>query len=242
MGSPPDLPDGPKAPGASGDQSGAVIEDIDNISRTSTNGGVSLSGTYNSAQEYIDALNAETTWVTYDKATNTASITSIADFTAAMKNASKGLGAFDELDRGQGENEIFGVDGSSSHSDAALASILESLGADEAADYPSDLNAVDELGVTVEQRLAMYTPLYYLLESEDGFGTSTIAKFWRIRTGIAQSDTSLTTEVNLALALQNSEAVESVDFASVWGRKHTEAETIGNSKENFVLWVEECTQ
>lgn len=31
-----------------------------------------------------------------------------------------------------------------------------------------------------------------------GYGTSTVAKYRRIRTGIEQSDTSLTTEVNLA--------------------------------------------
>jgi len=48
---------------------------------------------------------------------------------------------------------------------------------------------------------SVYTKLETLSESEDGYRSSTPAKHWRIRTGIAQSDTSLTTEVNLALAL-----------------------------------------
>ena len=86
----------------------------------------------------------------------------------------------------------------------------------------------------------MYTPLYYLLESSDGYGTSTAAKYWRIRTGIAQSDTAVTTEVNLVLALENYDGVESVDFATIWGAGHTEAERTGNSTDNFIAWVNEC--
>ena len=58
---------------------------IDNISRTTTSTtGVTISGTYATAQDYIDALNANGTWVTYDAASNTAAITSVADFCTAM--------------------------------------------------------------------------------------------------------------------------------------------------------------
>lgn len=88
----------------------------------------------------------------------------------------------------------------------------------------------------------MYTPLYYLMESSEGYGTSTPAKYWRIRTGICQSDTALTTEVNLALALESNDAVSSVDFATVWGQGHTMAERTGDSTSNFIAWVMECTQ
>ena len=82
--------------------------------------------------------------------------------------------------------------------------------------------------------------LYYLLESEVGYSTSIPAKYWRIRTGIAQSDTSLTTEVNLALALQNYDGVESVDFATVWGQQHVKAERTGSSTVIFINWVDDC--
>ena len=86
----------------------------------------------------------------------------------------------------------------------------------------------------------MYTPLYYLLESSEGYQTSTVAKYWRIRTGIAQGDCALSTEMNLALALQNYEGVESVDFETIWGAGHTQAERTGNATENFIAWVHEC--
>ena len=217
------------------------FEELDDITRNETASGVSLSGTYETAQDYIDALNAEREWVHYDAATHTASITSIEDFVLACKSASKNLGAFDQLDGGQGENTLFGYgDGNGAHFDAALADILNALGSDYAADYAEDLAKQDSEGNTVDYRVNMYTPLYYLLESSEGYQESTVAKYWRIRTGIAQGDCSLSTEMNLALALENDERVESVDFETIWGAGHTQAERSGNSTDNFIAWVNAC--
>ena len=42
-------------------------ENEDGINRNETSSGVTLSGTYETVQDYIDALNATTEWVTYDK-------------------------------------------------------------------------------------------------------------------------------------------------------------------------------
>lgn len=86
----------------------------------------------------------------------------------------------------------------------------------------------------------MYTPLYYLLPSSEGYETSNTATYWRIRTGIAQGDTSLCTEVNLALAAENYSDDTQVDFETVWGLGHTMAERTGDSTENFINWVAEC--
>ena len=217
------------------------FEDIDDITRNETTSGVSLSGTYETAQDYIDALNAEREWVHYDAATNTATITSIEDFVLACKSASKNLGAFDQLDGGQGENTLFGYgDGNGAHFDTILADILNELGSEYAADYAEDLAKQDSAGNTVDYRVKMYTPLYYLLESSEGYQESTVAKYWRIRTGIAQGDCALSTEMNLALALENDERVESVDFETIWGAGHTQAERSGNSTDNFIAWVNTC--
>ena len=218
-----------------------AYEEKDNISRTGTSNGPTISGTYETVEDYIEALNANGTWVTYDASTNTASITGVEDFVKAFKSVSKGLGAFDQLDAGQGENALFGYgDGQGAHFDEMLSEILNDLGNEYAPDFTDDMQKTDFAGYTVEQRLNMYTPLYYLLESEKGYGTSTPAKYWRIRTGIAQSDTSLTTEINLALALQNYDGVESVDFATVWGQQHVKAERTGSSTANFISWVDDC--
>lgn len=217
-----------------------AIEDVDNITRTTNEGGVAISGTYQTVEDYMAALNADEEWVVYDAATNTATITSVAAFCAALKRVSKGLGAFDQLDRGQGENTLFGIAGTPAHFDATLASILQQQGSAYAADYASDLQLTDAQGTTMQTRVNMYTPLYYLLATSEGFGSSEPAKHWRIRSGINQGDTALTTELNLALALKADNRVQSVDFAAVWGQGHTEAERTGTSEENFIAWVKGC--
>jgi len=211
---------------------------MDGVDRNLSTGGVTLSGTYETAQDYINALNADGTWVNYDSATNTATITSIADFTNACKRASKGIGAFDALDESQAENTLFGYgDSTTSHFDATLADLLKD---DETygAAFTEAMEKTDSEGNTVTERGNMYNPLYYLSSYYDGYQESTVADYWRIRTGIAQSDTSLTTEVNLALALKNYGA--DVDFATIWGEGHTMAESTGDSTTNFIEWVNKC--
>lgn len=212
----------------------------DGIDRNETTGGISLSGTYETVEDYIKALNADTTWVTYDSGTNTATITSIADFVSALKIASKDLGAFDALDKSQGENILFGDgDGEGKHFDAVMGELLK--GSDYETEYTEDLARVDALGVSVADRVNMYNPLYYLSGYYKGYQTANVASYWRIRSGINQSDTALTTEVNLALALQNY-GVTDVDFETVWGQAHVEAERTGDSSTNFIEWVKECCQ
>lgn len=211
---------------------------MDGVDRNLSTGGVTISGTYETAQDYIDALNADGTWVNYDSATNTAAITSIADFTNACKRASKGIGAFDALDESQAENTLFGYgDGTTSHFDATLAELLKD---DETygAAFTEAMEKTDSEGKTVTERGNMHNPLYYLSSYYDGYQKSTVANYWRIRTGIAQSDTSLTTEVNLMLALKNYGA--DVDFATIWGEGHTMAESTGDSTTNFIEWVNKC--
>ena len=233
-----------KARGPKGDK-GEMIPDgnfIDNneadgIDRNLTSGNITLSGTYETVQDYINALNAEKTWVIYDENTNTATVTSIADFVSALKPASKDLGAFDALDQSQGENVLFGYgDGNGAHFDPTMAKLL--TGSDYAAEYSEDLARTDALGNSVAYRVNMYNPLYYINDYYEGYGSSNVASYWRIRTGINQSDTALSTEVNLALALENYGA--DVDFETVWGQGHVEAERTGDSTSNFIAWVGEC--
>ena len=209
----------------------------DGIERNEVKGGITVSGTYETAEDYIAALNAEREWIAYDSTTNTAFITSVADFVSALKQASKDLGAFDALDKSQGENILFGYgDGSGAHFDAVMASLLTGTEYEEA--YAEDLDRMDSLGYSVEYRSNMYNPLYYLCDYYDGAGTSTVASCWRIRSGINQSDTALTTEMNLALALEQYGV--NVDFETVWGQGHAEAERTGSSTTNFIEWVKEC--
>lgn len=199
-----------------------------------------LYNSYKSAKGYIDELNADKKWINYDESTNTATITSIADFAKACKNATDMIVAFDQPESG---NTLFGYgDGKGAHFDQILANVLKKLNSKYAADYEADLSKTDSFNYSVEQRVNMYTPLYYLMKSRDGYGKSTVAKYWRIRSGIEQPNTSVTTEINLALALENYDGVESVDFEEVWAQGHEPVERTGESTENFIQWVKDCTK
>ena len=235
-------PDG-NLPAMDGNAAGASTTDytqIDQISRSSSStAAVTLSGTYDTVQDYIDALNEPYTWVKYDASTNKVTITSMADFVKAMKVASKGIAAFDELDAGQGENTLFGYgDGQGAHFDSILAGLL--TGTDYEESFTTDLAKKDSAGNTVQTRVDMYNPMYYLSVYYDGYQTSKVARYWRIRTGIDQGDTALSTEVDLALAAENYSSDTQVDFATVWGLGHTTAERTGDSTSNFIEWVNSC--
>lgn len=244
-----DAPSGDGAP--SGDApSGAGAPSGDMPSGDDMNSS-SSSETYETATDYIASLNSDVEWVTYDETTNTASITSIEAFVQHCKTATKDVGAFDNLNRSQAENMVFGnSDEDALHFDFTMASLLAE-NADKYATYSDydesfitayeeDLQNTDALGNDSQTRQNMYNPLYYISSSYDGYGTSTLAKYWRINTGITQGDTSLTTELNLALALESCDSVESVDFTTVWGQGHTTAERTGDSTTNFIEWVNDC--
>lgn len=239
-----DAPSG-DAPSDSGSAPGATTGTTSSTSSDST--------TYETAADYIASLNGDDAWITYDESANTATISSLSGFVTACKSASKDVGAFDATDRSQAENQLFGNDDSDYlHFDQELTDLL-TANADSYAEssdwdstlpdaYAGDLELTDALGETVTARVAAYNPMSYLCDCYELAGTSTVAPHWRIRTGINQGDTALTTEVNLALALQASEAVEDVDFATVWGLGHTTAERTGSSDENFIAWVKDCVQ
>lgn len=211
------------------------------------------STTYETAQAYIDSLNEDSQWVTYDASSNTAKITSVGAFVEHLKNASKDVPAFDDLNRKQAENNLFGNDDNDSlHFDAVVANLLEQnqstyakysdWNADYVDAYKDDLQQTDALGNTIEYRLNMYNPMYYLLQYYKGYQTSNVAPHWRIRTGIDQGDTASTVEVNLALALKNYTGVKDVDFETIWNQGHTTAERTGSSTDNFISWVNETVK
>ena len=210
--------------------------EIDNITRNVVTGGVTIKGTYNTKEDYIKALNANGEWILFDNATQKYKITSIEDFAMAVKRANKNIGAFDQLDKGQGENVLFGFNGSKSHFDKYLKEIV-SEGKDTKVKtaFEKDFEIVDEFGNDVETRLNMMSPAYYLNKDSKGYKSSTVAPYFRIRTGCWQSDTSLTTEINLDLMLK--EYGVSSDFATIWGEGHEKAERVSTADKNFISWV-----
>ena len=190
---------------------------------------------YDSAEDYIEALNGDDPWIDYDAASGSVSIRSQYDFTTHCKLATKPVAAFDKLE--QGGHLMFGYgDGECSHFDTVLYDIIR--GTEYEAEFAEDFARTDEFGNTVTDRLFLFSPLSYLSPANEAYGTSVVAPYWRIRSGISQGDTPLTSEVNLVLGLRQS-GIEA-DFETVWALGHTQAERTGDSESNFIAWVNEC--
>jgi hypothetical protein len=205
--------------------------------------------TYKTVEEYFAHLNSTGQWVTYDAATRTAKVSSLEGFVRSQKTPSKAVGAFDGPDRTVGENVVFGTGTAGLHfspvaeqvvaaGEAAFAKLSGWQAGYGSAAYTTDFAKTDSAGQAMAARVDAYTPLYYLNAAYAGYRSSTVAKHWRIRTGIMQGDTANVTEVNLALALLN-HGVGDVDFATVWGLGHTMAERTGEATANFIAWVKE---
>ena len=205
--------------------------------------------TYNNISEYIAAKNGNSAWIEYDSSTNKATITSVGDFVKNCKSASKDVGAFDALNRDEGENKLFGTspDDKVKHFDQNMYNVLNANKEKYAeksdwnpaypTDYLSDFDDTDSLGINITTRLNMYNPMYYLIDYYGGKGTSDVADYFRINTGIAQSDTGNVVEMNLYLALLN--YGKNVEFTTVWEKQHVEAERTGDASTNFISWIAE---
>lgn len=233
-----------------GAQTGAPVGMLPGGPTGPVGGGKDEVHTYNSAKEYIDALNGDNPWITYDEKTNTATISSVEAFVEHMKQATKSVGAFDDLQKAQAENLLFGNGQNDAlHFDGNMTYFMEKRqntyknyrDYDDSIRqaYEGDMNNVDALHVDTLTRQFMYDPMTFILVPAGEKKPSTLAKHWRIHTGISQGDTALTTEVNLALALKPRKDVEDVDFATVWEKKHTMAERTGSSTDNFIQWVKD---
>jgi len=220
------------------------------LALSETSDGYYQSGTY---YEYIiEVINdAISRYNTYNNAKVSSYSSSdsgaLASFSKSYKSASKGLGAFDAYDgtsRTSAGNLLFDPEGVWAHFDKYLAEIVGQYASQYKSAFDKDLALVDSYGNNLATRLAMYTPMYYLIDNSTyyeggGKGASTVASHWRIRSGIEQGDTSLCTEVNLALGLLAS-GITDVDFATIWDKGHTQAEDTGDGTSNFIEWVESC--
>ena len=205
--------------------------------------------TFNTISEYISFLNSDNEWVKYDSTKNKYIITNIGDFVKNCKSASKKVGAFDDLNRNQAENQVFGISGTnySKHFDTIMYNLLNNnkekyqTKSDWKDSYPDDyLNDFDDkdsLQSEISYRLNMYNPMYYLISYYQGFNTSDVADYFRINSGIFQSDTGNVVEMNLYLALMNLGKI--VNFTNVWEKQHTKAERKGDSDTNFINWIAE---
>ena len=208
---------------------------------------------YNTQSDYVNDLNADAWWLTFNETRATVRISSIGDFVRHLKDAAKDVGAFDAPDRSTVVNQLFGVDDNGSlHFSGMMRDLIirgsatyakaDGFDATLVHDWTGDLDVVDSLGTDMQTRMGMFDPLYFLLDACEGAGTSVVAPHWRVNSGLFQTDTSLCTEANLALALSSHEQVTDVAFTPVWGQGHVLAEVSGTAEANLVAWIVGCCE
>ncbi len=208
---------------------------------------------YETQTDYVNALNGDEWWLTYNERRGSVRVTTMGDFVRHFKAAAKGVCAFDAVNRSTVENQLFGVEDASTLHFSAMDAKQLVAGRESYAggsgwqdvyvqDWTGDLTEVDALKTSMETRVNMFDPLYFLCGSYEGFGTASVAPHWRINSGLFQTDTSLCTEANLALALKHYEGVADVAFTPVWGQGHVLAEVSGTAEENLINWIVGCCQ
>ena len=102
-------------------------------------------------------------------------------------------------------------------------------------DYKNALSIKDHLEKTIEERVNMYNPMYYLNSYYAGYKSADVADYFRINTGITQGDTENVVVMNLYLALLN--YGKNAEFTMVWNKGHVEAERTGSAEDNFISWI-----
>lgn len=196
-----------------------------------TFGTVELSGTYNNVWAYINALNAKERWVSYDQYSGKATITSIDAFIKAFCPPEKDFFSYDTLNGDSVYNILYSGEGK--HFDKRSEDIIS----DTESSFVIDDESADEYDYTVTDRMDICDPFYYLRDSEEGYGTSCTAKYWRICTGLTQGEVPLTSVINLANVVEEYGHAESLDLCAVWQQGFEAAERTGSGDENFAEWV-----
>lgn len=206
---------------------------------------------YDSAQNYFAALNSDGWWINYSLRTQSVTVSSLRDFTLALRPAELQASPFDRPDRSSAANQLFGIgEESTLHFDASardlVAANLDAYAAyeDWNPDYETawvdDLEKVDSLDTSMTARVEMMNPLYWLSGHYEGYGQATVAPHWRINEGLFDTETPLCTALNVVLALRKYDGVADVSYTPVWGQGHVLAERSGSATANLIEWVISC--
>ncbi|MCD8231076.1 MAG: prolyl oligopeptidase family serine peptidase [Clostridiales bacterium] len=140
--------------------------------------------------------------------------------------------SFDTLGCDSGENKVFGTSKQAAvHFDSAVAGAIASL----KEKFPEEYTKY-YLPFALETENAALTRQKYLNNPMNYIGTeekADSAKYFRIRVGASDADTSFS--VSMALALKLANAGKPVDYALVWDKPHCEADYPGELCD----WIEE---
>ncbi|MCD8337127.1 MAG: hypothetical protein LUD18_07615 [Lachnospiraceae bacterium] len=168
-------------------------------------------------------------WLSWDGAQ--AKISDLDTYVLNHRRRMKPCTSFDILSCQSGENEVYGTpDQPSVHFSTDVAKAIESLKTQFPEEYgtyyPAYVLATGDTGLTRQKYLN--NPLNFIGTEEK----SDQAKYYRVRVGASDADTSFMISMTLALELAN--ASKTVDYALVWDKPHCEADYPGEVCD----WIE----
>ena len=174
------------------------------------------------ANRYLQALPeaertaylAQNAWITWDGSQASFSFN---DFIRHV-GRTKGLPAFDAFDLSAGENSLFGNETTNARHFTKFS--LRQASGDANAEIDSDLG----------EKVNLMNPMYFINQ-----GCSGCAKYWWLRTGTSDADTSLTVISNLAASLENQG--KQVNAVLYWDAGHG----ADQDAEEFIAWIGQIT-
>ncbi|MCD7956769.1 MAG: hypothetical protein LUG93_13695 [Lachnospiraceae bacterium] len=168
-------------------------------------------------------------WLSWDGAQ--AKVSDLDTYVLNHRRRMKPCTSFDILSCKSGENEVYGKpDQPSVHFSTDVAKAIESLKEqfpeEYAKYYPAYVLATGDSALAAQKYLN--NPLNFIGTAEE----SDQAKYYRVRVGASDADTSFIIGMTLALKLAN--AGKPVDYALVWDKPHCEADYPGEVCD----WIE----
>ncbi len=171
----------------------------------------------------------KSSWLSWDG--EQAFISDLDTYVLNHRRRMKPCTSFDILSGKSGENEVYGTpEEASVHFSTAvadaIASLKEQFPAEYAKYYPAYVLATGDSALA--RQLYLNNPLNFIGTEEE----SDQAKYYRVRVGASDADTSFMIGMTLALELAN--AGKPVDYALVWDKPHCEADYPGEVCD----WIE----
>ncbi|MCD8014740.1 MAG: hypothetical protein LUG99_16525 [Lachnospiraceae bacterium] len=168
-------------------------------------------------------------WLSWDGAK--ASISDLDTYVLNHRRRMKPCTSFDILSCQSGENKVYGTAEQpfvhfNTEIAGAIAELKEQFPEEYAKYYPAYVLAAGDKALTHQKYLN--NPLNFIGTDE----TSDQAKYYRVRVGASDADTSFIIGMTLALELAN--AGKPVDYALVWDKPHCEADYPGEVCD----WIE----
>ncbi|MCC8099562.1 MAG: prolyl oligopeptidase family serine peptidase [Clostridiales bacterium] len=171
----------------------------------------------------------KTAWLSWDG--QQAAISDLDSYVLNHRRRMKPCTAFDTLNCDSGENKVYGsATQPTFHFDEAVAPAIAALEQQFPEEYERyyAAYATDVQDEALAQRKYLNNPMNYIGTAE----ACDQAKFYRIRVGASDADTSFSIGMTLALKLAN--AGKPVDYALVWDQPHCEADYAGEVCD----WIE----